>query len=89
MGTDPDCHPRIVRLSIGVEELEVRITAMTYVRPGSPIYATQMIGFEGRSQSRIAVSRHVDCGIGLLKDPTSQKLMCTLPQFLNILLRNV
>lgn len=24
VGSDPDCDPRLVRLSIGVEELEVR-----------------------------------------------------------------
>lgn len=57
LGTDPDSDPRLVRLSVGVEELEVCVAAAIYVRVSLLIYMAEITGFERRPQGWLTVSR--------------------------------
>ena len=47
--SDPDADPRLVRLSIGVEELEVCTVMVICVRLGLLIHVSGSTGFESRS----------------------------------------
>ena len=49
MGSDPDTDHRLVRLSIGMEEVEVCISVAICVEFGSLTHVINTIGFEGRS----------------------------------------
>jgi hypothetical protein len=56
--SDPDSDPRLVRLSIGVEELEVCGMMAVNLELSLLIHVTETAGFERRFEGWITVSRH-------------------------------